>query len=233
MPNEVSMFMNLLRRHPFIKVLPTSLFIYRLLKMATCDAVLSMRSHPFVPVNADSMMKEIWRLSLSSSKDERIDGHLQDVDVTEAIHRTLTVEQVLLILQLPEFEVSNWEERNGSKHVLTKEVVIEFFQRIKFNPFSVVVGYTPPDVPGEGLYDEPSFLINHSFLPNSRQHFICSKGQAPQLYIDILMPLQAGEEVTISYGEVIFKPVRERRMEIAEKYCFYCRCVRCMNEETS
>jgi len=79
------------------------------------------------------------------------------------------------------------------------------------------------EVIGSSLHPSASF-VNHSCLPNAFSHIVDHK-----LTLHALYPVEAGEELNISYIEPEL-PIKERRARLKETYGFDCVCKRCTKD---
>lgn len=72
-----------------------------------------------------------------------------------------------------------------------------------------------------GLYPMGA-LQNHCCVPNTRHHF----DDQQRLYVSAALPIAAGEELTMSYTDLLWDTWSRRRFLKATKY-FSCACSRC------
>jgi SET and MYND domain-containing protein len=79
------------------------------------------------------------------------------------------------------------------------------------------------DAIGAGLYLGPS-LLNHSCLPNCVAVF-----NGPTLMIRAIRPIPAGEQLLISYLDLL-DGLEQRRRTLRRTYSFQCECERCQTE---
>lgn len=77
---------------------------------------------------------------------------------------------------------------------------------------------------GVGLYPSVS-LLNHSCDPNCSIVF-----NGPLLLLRAVRDVQAGEELTISYLDLLMTSA-ERRQQLRDQYCFDCDCARCLTRD--
>ncbi|KAG6440086.1 SET domain family protein [Babesia bovis T2Bo] len=82
-----------------------------------------------------------------------------------------------------------------------------------------------PDILGVGIYKSLS-LLNHSCQPNIEFDYVDNNTARVQL----LRPVSAGEQATISYVDATL-PLEKRRRELWDNYLFICRCQRCLEED--
>lgn len=79
------------------------------------------------------------------------------------------------------------------------------------------------EIVGSSLHPSASF-VNHSCLPNAFSHIV-----GDELTLYTLYPVEAGEELNISYIEPELA-LKERRAQLKETYGFDCVCRRCVKE---
>lgn len=72
-----------------------------------------------------------------------------------------------------------------------------------------------------GLYAMGAFQ-NHCCVPNTRHHF----DDQQQMYVSAVLPIAAGEEITMSYTDLLWDTSSRRQFLKATK-CFSCNCNRC------
>uniref|UniRef100_A0A7J8BAS5 [histone H3]-lysine(4) N-trimethyltransferase n=1 Tax=Rousettus aegyptiacus TaxID=9407 RepID=A0A7J8BAS5_ROUAE len=77
---------------------------------------------------------------------------------------------------------------------------------------------------GVGLYPSVS-LLNHSCDPNCSIVF-----NGPHLLLRAVRDIEAGEELTICYLDVLMTS-EERRKQLRDQYCFECDCSRCQTRD--
>ncbi|XP_014304012.2 histone-lysine N-methyltransferase SMYD3-like [Myotis lucifugus] len=77
---------------------------------------------------------------------------------------------------------------------------------------------------GVGLYPSMS-LLNHSCDPNCSIVF-----NGPHLLLRAVRDIQAGEELTICYLDMLMTSA-ERRQQLRDQYCFDCDCARCLTQD--
>lgn len=97
----------------------------------------------------------------------------------------------------------------------------QVLSRIDCNKFGLYAD--KGEVVGSSLHPSASF-VNHSCLPNAFSQIV---GDELKLYT--LYPVEAGEELNISYIEPEL-PLKERRTNLKETYGFDCICRRCSRE---
>ncbi|XP_020286985.1 protein msta-like [Pseudomyrmex gracilis] len=106
------------------------------------------------------------------------------------------------------------------------EEQIELMRRISgifnTNSFEVVVATDRDRTTSlRGLYPMGA-LQNHCCVPNTRHHF----DDRQRLYVSAAMPIAAGEEITMSYTDLLWDTLRRRQFLRATKF-FSCNCNRC------
>ena len=74
-------------------------------------------------------------------------------------------------------------------------------------------------------------MLNHDCHPNAQIKF---NNQNHTLSVEIIKPVLAGDEITISYLDScqMCDNKRNRKEYLLENYLFECHCVRCDEEET-
>lgn len=65
-------------------------------------------------------------------------------------------------------------------------------------------------------------LQNHCCVPNTRHHF----DDQQRLYVSAVLPIAAGEEITMSYTDLLWD-TSSRRQFLRLTKCFSCNCNRC------
>jgi SET domain-containing protein len=71
--------------------------------------------------------------------------------------------------------------------------------------------------------------MNHSCDPNVK----CVTTKSPSARLDVmaLRPIDKGDEICIDYvGAVNITNVSDRKKLISDKYCFECKCPKCISE---
>ncbi|XP_067901519.1 histone-lysine N-methyltransferase SMYD3 isoform X1 [Heterodontus francisci] len=96
--------------------------------------------------------------------------------------------------------------------------LLHLFGQVTSNCFTVSDGEMQEV--GVGLYPSMS-LLNHSCDPNCVIVF-----EGKQLQLHAVRQIQANEELTVSYIDVMATS-QERRRQIEKQYCFVCDCKRC------
>ncbi|KAF0719269.1 Aste57867_1155 [Aphanomyces stellatus] len=106
----------------------------------------------------------------------------------------------------------------------TLETAATLFAQLNCNAFTVC---TLEHVPvGIGMYPEAA-LLNHSCAPNCIITF-----HKRQLQIRAIRPIPSGEELTVSYIELMATH-HDRQDELRASYFFTCQCSRCLTPEPS
>lgn len=186
-----------------VQILPTALLVYRLLvRFVTWDDIMGMQSH-------------------------KLTDYLGDDDPALAHQQAVTTLVLQMILKTDGLADRIMRPDVSSGISCPSDLVTEVLNRIKCNAFTI----TNIDALGLALYEAPSYRINHSCVHNAVQSFLFAVGELPRLRIDICRPIEAGQEVCISYIDCLESPVRIRRETLAKDYCFHCRCPRCEAEE--
>ncbi|XP_067844728.1 histone-lysine N-methyltransferase SMYD3 isoform X1 [Heptranchias perlo] len=96
--------------------------------------------------------------------------------------------------------------------------LLHLFGQVTCNCFTISNGEMQEV--GVGLYPSMS-LLNHSCDPNSVIVF-----EGKQLQLHAVRQIQADEELTVSYIDVMATS-QERRRQLEKQYCFTCDCNRC------
>lgn len=89
------------------------------------------------------------------------------------------------------------------------------------NSFEVVVARNEDSTSLRGLYPMGS-LQNHCCVPNTRHHF----DDQQRLQVSAALPITAGEELTMSYTDLLWDTSSRRQFLRATKH-FSCECSRC------
>jgi hypothetical protein len=106
-------------------------------------------------------------------------------------------------------------------HPSDESEMAQVLSRIDCNKFGLFT--SRGDIIGSSVHPSASF-VNHSCLPNAFSHITHNK-----LTLYTLYPVEPGEELNIGYIEPE-TPLKERRMELKERYGFDCVCRRCARE---
>lgn len=91
------------------------------------------------------------------------------------------------------------------------------------NSFEVVIATVDRDrtTSLRGLYPIGA-LQNHCCVPNTRHHF----DDRQRMYVSAAMPIASGEELVMSYTDLLWDTLRRRQFLRATKF-FSCYCSRC------
>jgi SET domain len=201
-----------------VQIFPSSILVYRLLCLVACrgddfwEDLMSFQSHEIAPHDDDR----------------------------EYAHQHATAVMVLSMLQWTRDEkvTALYSQRLISNRLGPLQHIQQLLQKVKYNAFTITKSASPPrdnnaedESLGIGLYQGPSHRINHSCAPNAVQNFLFAPGRcAPRLHICTGRPIQAGEEVCISYlGEILDKGTKERQEVLLKEYRFHCECLRCFS----
>ncbi|XP_043916583.1 histone-lysine N-methyltransferase SMYD3 [Protopterus annectens] len=114
------------------------------------------------------------------------------------------------------------EEVKDVSRLLPTLDILDLFAKVSCNCFSIYDGEMQ-DV-GVGLYPSMA-LLNHSCDPNCVIVF-----NGSQLLLHSVCEIQAGEELTIAYIDLI-APSFDRNKELLKRYCFICDCHRCQTQD--
>jgi hypothetical protein len=227
MRDEISMIEQALALDPNMKVLPMAIQVYRLLRFADWEEVLSMQSHPLV--EDKTLFDTVYQLGFGSK--EMVDTFLKENPEhgTELLQRQCVIMTVVRMCSFHKDAWQCWTQRNGnSKYTVNNDLISEFLQRIKYNAFTTTMD---DHAPGFAMFETPSYRVNHSCAANARQRYVLEKGQFPQLVLDLIEPVAVGQEICISYVDCEEVSMVDRRKDLATKYRFHCRCPLCMAEE--
>ncbi|XP_040571298.1 SET and MYND domain-containing protein DDB_G0273589-like [Lepeophtheirus salmonis] len=93
------------------------------------------------------------------------------------------------------------------------------------NSFTLEEFYDRKRILGSALYDYSSFY-NHSCDPNACFIFDSAK----RIRVIVTSPVLEGEEITISYGPLVWNQRYEERLNKLKNYNFICRCIACKNK---
>lgn len=139
---------------------------------------------------------------------DEMQSHERPLSEDAAIHRkalTALVQQFFLVSELAKLP--------------SPERITLIHNAIKYNSFSIVHDKTD-DAIGIGLYRAPSYRINHSCVPNTRQSF-----QGIKLLLHATEAIETGDEISINYCDS--EDATQRRKFLANEYCFSCSCQLC------
>ncbi|XP_014470813.1 PREDICTED: protein msta, isoform B-like [Dinoponera quadriceps] len=156
----------------------------------------------------------------------------KDLLLTVVLIRSLALSQeqrrVLAIFQCHSNFVPNYEIDLLKRNVthLPSEEQLAFMKRtsevFNTNSFEVVVMRDEDrTVSLRGLYPTGA-MQNHCCVPNTRHHFDNQR----RLHVSAAMPIAAGEELTMSYTNLLWDTRNRRRFLQATKH-FSCNCSRC------
>jgi hypothetical protein len=228
LPDEIAIVEKMMYSDPNMMVLPMALYVYRLLKVASWDEVMAMKSHNIV--DDDALLETVYRLGFGNK--QSVDRFLENNSSNghELIQRQcviLTVSRMLYLTDDIQKRLQQYQS-SGKEYQLSEDFISDLLQRIKYNAFTIV---EEGDAPGFGLYEGPSYRINHACNANTSQTYRTTKGQSPQLCISIHETIKAGQEISIRYMDCEGVSMVDRRQVLAKKYRFHCRCSLCTVEE--
>jgi SET domain len=226
MRDEIEIIQMALDLDPNMVVYPMAIQVYRLLRFADWEEVMRMQSHPIVEDKA--ILDTVYRLGFGSKA--MVDTFLQEnpENGTELLQRQCVLMTVFRMLSFNKDALKCWMHRNGKQYTLNEDFISDFLQRIKYNAFTIAMEF---NFPGFAMFGKPSYRMNHSCEANARQNFVLRKGQFPQLVLDFVKPVSAGEEICISYVDCDEVSIVDRRKDLAKKYRFHCKCPLCLAEE--
>lgn len=225
MRDEIYVIQRALALDSNMVVLPMAIQVYRLLRFADWEEVMSMQSHAIVEDKA--ILRTVHQLGFGSK--QMVDTFLKDnpENGSELLQRQCVLMTVFRMLSFNNDALKSWTLRNGNIYTVNEDLISDFLQRIKYNAFTMTMDDTAP---GFAMYKMPSYRINHSCDANARQSFDLRKGQFPKLLVDLVKPVPAGQEICISYVSCDNVSILDRRKDLVKKYRFLCQCPLCRAE---
>lgn len=119
--------------------------------------------------------------------------------------------------------------RASSLSDVEDDTITRFLGYAKYNSFTITQDGTSV---GVGLFQSPAHFVNHSCRPNGMQLFQLRPGSAPMLRLVVTRPVNAGDEICISYNsEKENASSRERKEDLYQNYSFWCNCELCREEK--
>lgn len=153
------------------------------------------------------------------------------------IPKTISESLLAAAAEFPGLLPKSWvKHRHGASACLQGQdncidKLVAFLVQIQCNACGVIE-INEFEAVGEGLFVEAS-LANHDCSPNCQFTFHWqSERSRPQVHVQCIQAVAAGEDLTISYRDVA-RPVWERRKRLQCSHWFTCRCGRCERELSS
>lgn len=203
----------LLKSNPRIQILSSAILLFRILRNMVAQEEASSQE------------------LLLRNKVESLQAHDDNLCTTEQEkHHVKAVITLVtsLIDRLREEKVVNEQEKLLLEESFSIDYMRRTLSRIKTNGFSISDGESV--ALGVGLFSGEASNMNHSCRPNVLQTFDYGNiGKYPCLRVTACTPIQANDEICISYMDSA-SPREARRERLEKDYHFMCTCSACTDD---